>query len=712
MRYEQPIGQSIFGVRVLPARAGYLTRPDDAAGVVEAIREASTRWAGSSEPIIPVPDSGSVEDWWLQVMELAELDGLVNVNIEPDVAERIAQTLGLEVVNLADIDTSGRTQFSTHPGNLRQKRPELVDQAAVVARPDGDLWEKTAAGDLTDEQVANCAGGSIRVRRPRTGAEIGHAQIAEACWLDAGAAHFSEHRSTNGPIATPAIVWVTQPNSLEDCVGFWNLRALRSRRFFPVPMLLVPIDQVLHWTGFAEALASLLARPEVLEPDVVLWSASVKPDQLNEIAARLGLARSTQRPRSGMQRPPPPPKRPPFTYRCDVDPTGYFSFPRRYGETAPTLVQVYRDSTVVEVESPVQFAGRGRVLVRVASTAFDGLPKRPTTASLIMKDTSWSEDELELATYAHGRYRLQLRVPTLSDAAWALLNNRTAQAALSTKGQLAHRLKQLGAAKVLLQDSVIQVIESLRTHRSQDLERALRRAVEQLSPTDELRDRLEELASEWGQRSKRSYLPISNIKGLGENAGEAVELLCSRSWVERGLKIKCDQCRIRSFVPLAETTPEPHCPTCGATNPRFEPANGNPDNGPEMHYRLNARVDRAADQGVIPHLFADAVLTADDPQTFLLHGVDVTFEDGTNKEVDLYGITAGNVVAGEAKTNPADFTPNQLVSDIELSAALAADTHLLVSTGEIPHTTEEQARQLAEARDLNLLLIDSRRLTS
>ena len=76
-----------------------------------------------------------------------------------------------------------------------------------------------------------------------------------------------------------------------------------------------------------------------------------------------------------MQRPPLPPKRPPFTYRCDVDPTGYFSFPRRYGETAPTLVQVYRDSTVVEVESPVQFAGRGRVLVRVASTAFDGLPE-------------------------------------------------------------------------------------------------------------------------------------------------------------------------------------------------------------------------------------------------------------------------------------------------------------------------------------------------
>ena len=69
---------------MLPARAWHLTRPDDAAGVVEAIREASTRWAGSSEPIVPVPDSGSVDDWRLQVLELADLDGLVNVNIEPD----------------------------------------------------------------------------------------------------------------------------------------------------------------------------------------------------------------------------------------------------------------------------------------------------------------------------------------------------------------------------------------------------------------------------------------------------------------------------------------------------------------------------------------------------------------------------------------------------------------------------------------------------
>ena len=340
-------------------------------------------------------------------------------------------------------------------------------------------------------------------------------------------------------------------------MSFWNLRALRSRRFAPAPMMLVPAEQIFHWTGFADALAYRLARPEAIEPDVVLSSVSVGPDQLDEIAALLGLIRSTEPPKSSMQFPPPPLRRAPFTYRWDIAPRSYFRFPRRYGETAQALVQVYRDSTVVDVESPVQFTGGGRVLVRVATTAFDGLPRRPTTASLVMDDASWSEDELEFATYARKRYRLTLAVPSLSDAAWALLKNQTVQAELSNKGQLAHHLKELGAAEVLLQDSVIQVIESLRTHRSQDLERALQRALEPLAPTDELRARLDRLVLEWGQRSKRHYLPISNIKGIGAKAVEAVELLCFRSWAERGLKIKCGQCRIRSFVPLPETRPAP-----------------------------------------------------------------------------------------------------------------------------------------------------------
>ena len=700
VRYERPIGQSTFRVRVLPARAGYLIRPDDMCGVVEAIREASTRWAGFSEPIIPVPPAGVVDGWWLQTLKTAEVDGLVNVNIDADAAERVAKTLGLLVVDLADIDKSGRTQFSTHPANLQQTRTWFADQAAILARDDGALWEKTAAGDLTAEQEADCEGASVPVWRPRTADLIGRAQLQETCWLDVGAAHFAEHRIVGGPFAAPTIIWVTEPGSVEDCVYFWNLRALRSRVLRPTPMLLVHAEQIFHWTDFADAVAYRLSRPEDMEPDVVLSSLSVEPDHLDEIASLLGLIESNEPLGANIQYPPLPLKRAPFTYRRDIDPRTYFHFPRRYGESTHTLVQVYRDSTVVEVDSPVQFTGGGRVLVRVWSSTFDGLPKRPTTASLIMTDASWSEDELEFATHAQDRYRLELRVPTLSEATWTLLKNQNAQARLSDKGQMASRLNELGAVEVLLHDNVIEVIDLLRTPRSTSLLRELR----QLLPDDYHPERLEQLASKFGSRAKRRYLPLSSIKNAGSNAGEAAELLCSRSWAERGLATKCGQCGIDSFVPLPQTGPEPRCPACGATHTTFEPAKG-----PQLSYRLNALVDRAADQGVIPHLFAAAILANQDPQTFLLPGIDLPFGN-TQKEVDLYGITGGQIVAGEAKTNPAWFEPEQLERDIELSSLLAADTHLVVSTGRVPEATEERARQLAAAKGLDLLILDSRQL--
>ena len=554
LRYERPIGQSTFGVRVLPARAGYLTKANDMSGVVEAIREASTRWAGFAEPIIPVTESGTIDNWWYKTLEFADVSGFVNVNIDPDVAERVAKPFGLGVVHLADIDTSGRTQFSIHPADLRQTRPEFASQAAVLARADGALWEKTAAGDLTADQEAECVEETPLVQRPRATDEIGRAQLSETCWLDVGAAHFAEHRIVGGPMAAPAIVWVTQPDSVEDCVYFWNLRALRSRRFRPAPMLLVPADQIFHWNGFGEILAGCLARPETVEPDVVLSSMSVEADQLDEIARLLGLIKSTEEPRSGMRFPPPPPKRAPFTYRWRIAPHSYVLFQRRYGETAQTLVQVYRDSTVVEVESPVQFTGGGRVLVRLSSSAFDGLPKRPTTASLVMKDASWSEDELEYATHAQNRYRLELRVPTLPEATWALLKNQDAQARLSDKGQLASRLNELGAVEVLLHDSVIKVIDLLCTPRSTSLLRDLK----QLLPEDYPPERLEQLASEFGGRAERRYRSLSHIRGeAGNRGGEAAELLCSRSWAERGLKIKCDRCGMASFVPLPKPGQSP-----------------------------------------------------------------------------------------------------------------------------------------------------------
>jgi hypothetical protein len=47
--------------------------------------------------------------------------------------------------------------------------------------------------------------------------------------------------------------------------------------------------------------------------------------------------------------------------------------------------------------------------------------------------------------------------------------------------------------------------------------------------------------------------------------------------------------------------------------------------GPTVQYRLNTLVDRAADQGVLPHLLVAAVLEQRDERTLILPGVDVEF---------------------------------------------------------------------------------------
>ena len=58
--------------------------------------------------------------------------------------------------------------------------------------------------------------------------------------LDFAVAQFGEKTATNGPIPAPMILWVTPPNSLSNCMLYWNLRALRSLALEPAPMLLLP----------------------------------------------------------------------------------------------------------------------------------------------------------------------------------------------------------------------------------------------------------------------------------------------------------------------------------------------------------------------------------------------------------------------------------------------------------------------------------------
>jgi hypothetical protein len=96
-------------------------------------------------------------------------------------------------------------------------------------------------------------------------------------------------------------------------------------------------------------------------------------------------------------------------------------------------------------------------------------------------------------------------------------------------------------------------------------------------------------------------------------------------------------------------------------------------------YRLNSLVDRASDQGAVPHLAALAALRASNPETHLSLGLEISWTDGNSSEVDLFGYMSSHIVSGEVKTSSAEFDSEQIERDVELSAKLRAQIHVMAA---------------------------------
>lgn len=332
---DEYFGQAWMRAAVLPARVAYLVRAGSRNGLRRAVQEASTRWVGMTEPIVVVTAGGRVDPWSRQVVELARVDALVNVDVSDAEAATVAVRLGLPVVSIRDIDHSGPSRFSCHPAALPNT---LGRDQFVVARADGPLWEAVAVGDLAPEQEHDAVAAGLVVRRPRTADEIGRAQLAATGLLDHAVSHFGERSGSGGPWPGPAVVFVAREDSFRDCVTYWNLRALRPLRIESVPMLLISRRSVEHWVGFADQFAAMLKRPDQQTPDIVVIGG-VAEERLHDIAAILGLRRTKAKVQSRRRWPLPEPREPPYTYRADIDPRAFFVFERSYGAQTELLVQ-------------------------------------------------------------------------------------------------------------------------------------------------------------------------------------------------------------------------------------------------------------------------------------------------------------------------------------------------------------------------------------
>lgn len=628
------------------------------------------------------------------MLEFAKIDCLVNVDAPDEEAASAGSSLGLPLIDIKHIDHSGPSRWTTHPANVADLG-QRSDAAAMACASDAPLWQIAAAGDLSDESYAEIESIGF-VRRPRTEDEVGRSQLRNDTLLDRGVEQFGEHQATNGPSPSPAFLWITKPNSLKDCVWFWNCRALRPLAFDRLPMHLVPHRGLDAWAGFAGALQTTLERAADIEPDMIVCSLSVDDDELTSMVEKLGLRRSTKKLRTAHRMPPPPVRSAPFTYKLGIDPRDFVLFGREYGRTTDAVIHVGGPRTILRVESPVRFTGPGYAFVRLSSSSFDHIPKVPATATTMMNNATWVGSALQIATNATSSYHLEFRVPTLQEATWGVLNAKTSTASLSDKGRLAHRLAETVSGRPIdLDESSFDFLLALMTPRSKELRKELERVKAAGNDDAEVL----ELAMMWGGRSQRRHRSISDLAGVvGKRAYDLAEDLAAAGWVERGLEIRCTECSIRSFIPLNEVQSAADCPACSS------PQEFTRGPGLAVQYRLNGLVDRALDQGVVPHLMASAALQARDARTDLLLGVDMEFGSVT-AEVDLFGVHGGRVVSGEVKTSPAEFTADQLRRDVDISERLGADWHLIASPRALELELSERVWRLVEPTEMSLAVI-------
>jgi hypothetical protein len=690
------VGPTTLRATVLPARAVYLVTDGSKPGLHRAVQESCTRWGGMTEPIIPVKSGGEIDPWWLQVVTLARADGAVNVDADPEEALVVAGKLGLPLVPLADIDRVGLTAFTVHPAAIG---PATLpgSNSYIMASEERCLWEVTGAGDLTEEHVASLPPGSLYTWRPSQD-QIARAQLGGRTLVERTCSQFSEHWAKGGPTPSPAVVWVTHADSFDDCVYFWNLRALRPLRLGSLPMILLPAGQVQHWMNFDADLAYVLQRPDQFAPNAALCSASVSESDLHDTAALLGLSRHAGKARIGHDWPVPT-RKPPFSYSLGVNPRQWLAFERSYGELADVDLQLFRGTTAVRFSSPVAFNTGGTALVRLSGASLDGLPRRAAVARLITKDGTWRYGALQVTVHAVNEYLLEIHVPELPEAAAAVLGEVTVRHALSRKkGQPGMAWLDKTDLTPLGQPGVFATIRELTTPRSKELLKELRKLRQDGAVDDELAD----IASHWGGRAERRRKSAEQLQTVPKaDAASALERLCAAEWAERGLQITCGACGLPSFIPLPQTSGRAACPGCSS------PASYDTGSTLTIYYRLNSHLDLLSDQGVLPHLLAIEALQRQGGQSYFLPGVDVWFsaDDSDRAEADLLGISDGRIISGEVKTNASEFTPEQLSRDINLSSRLQADTHVLAATTDIPEQASEKARQLCETSGLELIVL-------
>ncbi len=669
------LSQAVVHLDLRPIRLGYLVRQGSREDFRTAVLEASSRWGGIQEIIIPVRRSGAVDGLWKQILELFPVDYFCAVFPVPTATTDILQkAFGVPIMGL---DQFQFRSFGLHA--IGACPPARIAALEVFsAAPGGDVVNLAALGGLAnDEQAAAWASRGAVIRESVESGDTASAQLAGTT-LIATTGHQCGETLLRGFPGSPILIWVARPNGLSDAVHYWNTRALIPLRLSTTKSCIVTAAMAADPSVKKAVASAVLSSPYPLALDVLLFSQTVSVEQREELTRQLGLelfaGSKPERDTLGPARP----DRPIFA-KATWDPLRFIFGEREPGQRVSVLTVVLPEQTIIRASSPVEFNGgiSGELRARFSGPTQFKLPPGRSLGRLFNDVAVVHQGAVEIQTGTNDTYEFRLRVPTPSDLLVGSLMDRGVTTELSDKGRMAAGAIQLARDTTLFRsDRVRQIIESLTTHRygyelkearaqlggnDDDLEGlvARLREVRQVSRT------VEQIA---GRISSRfgAFTPLDVAPVLNQ--------LVDGGLAARGLQIDCGVCRFPSFVELDRVRAPMSCPACGAAAGFVSGSTGEPS----LHYRLNALLDRASDNGVLGHLVGMAALLQDNPSAFVMPGVNLQLPSIGQREADLLALVEGEIGVGEAKTSAGLFTEDQFEKDLTIATALGAAAYLMV----------------------------------
>lgn len=702
----EELGQALLNVDVRPIRLAYLAAASSEEDFREAVLEASSRWGGIQEPILAIDGDGAILEGMENLLELMPVDYLCSISDRTRPFDtQLATSLKRHVFSLAQVQ---RGNVALHATAVRQ--PSGTPATSLFgSRQNDPITSLAALGAAWDEeQVRAWQQVSLPLfpmpygRDQLVGAQLNESSVICATGRQCG--ETTLYNFTEGPL----LLWLAEPDSLQDAWWYWNTRTLVPLRGASMPSVLVPLTEDAATNLLPMVQAACGRRPFVCEPDILVYSRSIHESTAMDFVRTLGIAEhsgdfkvswateATDRSRA--------------LTAAFGHPARFLARRRDLGVRAVTPVYVRRKQTIVSVDSPVQFRPfGGQIRVRFSGPPSFALPESPSVPALFIANAVQSQRCVEITTHPANHFTVYVDVPERAQVMTSYLHDKGIDHQPSDKGRLARGVLSLSPLISVLRNPVaLAVIEALTRHR---FKYELAEARREVAGADDAQ--LERLAASL-QDVRQLHRTLEQIAGAIGSTGTSVDrpmigkivgLLTDAQLVYRGLEVACDVCGVQSFTELTAAHAPARCPGCGSVAGYKADSNGQP----LLYYRLNALLDRASDVGVLPHVVMEVALRQKfgEDQVANLPGVDLTLQGGAKREADCLALIQARVWLGEAKTQSSAFTDAQIERDMTLAQAVGADTYLMTCLNGLERSRIETAVQATVNRGMRLALLQS-----